>query len=292
MINYNDFLSNVKKKTLIESWHNKDTLDYWRHERMINKVKPIINYNNKATWLTIGDGRYGSDGNILKNLGAKNISCSDISIKLLVLAKKKKLIKKYSKQNAENLTFNSSTFDYVLCKESFHHFSKPYLALYEMFRVSKKGVILIEPSDEIIEKSFFNFLYKFIRFLMNQTNSGDGFEEVGNYVYKISKREMSKFLLGMNYRYLAIHGLNDAYSDGIEFVNINCNKLESVKKKIVIKGKIFIKNFLCWIGIMKPALMTCILFKDIPSSKLLALLKHHGWQINEFKKNPFFNKVI
>jgi len=90
MINYNDFLSNVKKKTLIESWHNKDTLDYWRHERMINKVKPIINYNNKATWLTIGDGRYGSDGNILKNLGAKNISCSDISIKLLDLAKKKK----------------------------------------------------------------------------------------------------------------------------------------------------------------------------------------------------------
>ena len=96
----------------------------------------------------------------------------------------------------------------------------------------------------------------------------------------------------MNYRYLAIHGLNDAYSDVIEFVNINCNKLESVKKKIVIKGKIFIKNFLCRIGIMKPALMMCILFKDIPSSKLLALLKDHGWQINEFKKNPFFNKVI
>jgi ubiquinone/menaquinone biosynthesis C-methylase UbiE len=291
MINYNDFLSIAKKKPLLESWHNKDTLDYWRHERMINKVRPIINYNNKATWLTIGDGRYGSDGSILKNLGAKNISCSDISIKLLALAKKKKLIKKYYKQNAENLTFKSSTYDYVLCKESFHHFSKPYLALYEMFRVSKKGVILIEPSDEIIEKGFFSFIYKFIRFLMNQTNSGDGFEEVGNYVYKISKREMAKFLLGMNYRYLAIYGLNDAYSEGIEFVNVKCNKLESIKKKILIKGKIIIKNLLCSIGIMKPALMMCILFKDIPSPKLLALLRYRGWQINEFKKNPFFNKV-
>ena len=89
MINYKNCLTNEKKKNISESWLNEDTLDYWRHVRMINKVRPIINYNNKATWLTIGDGRYGSDGNILKNLGAKNISCSDISIKLLALAKKK-----------------------------------------------------------------------------------------------------------------------------------------------------------------------------------------------------------
>ena len=125
-------------------------------------------------------------------MGAKDITCSDISIKLLALAKRKKFIKKYSKQNAENLKFKSSSFDYVFCKESFHYFSKPYLALYEMFRVSKKGVILIKPSDEIIEKGFFNFIYRIIRFFMNQTNSGDGFEEVGNYVYKISKRERER----------------------------------------------------------------------------------------------------
>jgi ubiquinone/menaquinone biosynthesis C-methylase UbiE len=201
---------------------------------MINKVKPLINYNTKRTWLTIGDGRYGSDGIILKTLGTKNITCSDISIKLLALVKRKKFIKNYSKQNAENLKFKSSSFDYVFCKESFHHFSKPYLVLYEMFRVSKKGVILIEPSDKIIEKGLFNFIYRIIRFFMNQTNSGDGFEEVGNYVYKISKRErereMAKFLLGMNYRHLAVNGLNDAYSEGIEFVGIKCNKLQSIKK--------------------------------------------------------------
>jgi len=281
----------TQKKKISDSWLNKGTLNYWRHERMINKVKPLINYNKKRTWLTIGDGRHGSDGIMLKTLGAKNITCSDISIDLLALAKKKKFIKKYSKQNAENLKFKSSTFDYVFCKESFHHFSKPYLALYEMFRVSKKGVILIEPSDEIIEKGFFNFIYRFIRFLMNQTNSGDGFEEVGNYVYKISKREIAKFLLGMNYRHLAIYGLNDAYCEGIEFINIKCNKLESIKKKFLIKFKIIVKNFLCRIGIMKPALMICILFKDLPSSKLLMLLNRNGWDISEFKKNPFLNKL-
>jgi len=290
MINYKNFLSN-KKKNISDSWLNKDTLDYWRHERMINKVKPLINYNTKRTWLTIGDGRYGSDGIILKTLGAKNITCSDISIKLLALAKRKKFIKNYSKQNAENLKFKSSSFDYVFCKESFHHFSKPYLALYEMFRVSKKGVILIEPSDEIIEKGFFNFIYRIIRFFMNQTNSGDGFEEVGNYVYKISKREMAKFLLGMNYRHLAVYGLNYAYSEVIEFVSIKCNKLQSIKKKFLIKLKITVKNFLCRIGIMKPALMICILFKDIPSSQLLLSLKDLGWKINKFKQNPFSNKL-
>jgi hypothetical protein len=44
MINYKDCLSNAKSKTISESWLNKDTLDYWWHERMISKVKPLINY--------------------------------------------------------------------------------------------------------------------------------------------------------------------------------------------------------------------------------------------------------
>ena len=91
MINYKNSLS---KKNISDSWLNKDTLDYWRHERMINKVKPLINYNTQGTWSTIGDRRYGSDGIILKTLGAKDITCSDISIKLLALAKRKKFIKK------------------------------------------------------------------------------------------------------------------------------------------------------------------------------------------------------
>ena len=42
---------------------------------------------------------------------------------------------------------------------------------------------------------------------------------------------------------------------------------------------------------MKPALMICILFKDLPSSKLLILLNQNGWKINEFKKNLFLNKL-
>jgi len=53
---------------------------------MINKVKPLINYNTKRTWLTIGNGRYGSDRIILKTLAAKNITCSGNSIKLLAPA--------------------------------------------------------------------------------------------------------------------------------------------------------------------------------------------------------------
>jgi hypothetical protein len=52
-----------------------------------------------------------------------------------------------------------------------------------------------------------------MKLLTRQSNSEYGFEEAGNYVYKISKREMAKFLLGMNYRHLATNGLNDAYCD-------------------------------------------------------------------------------
>lgn len=59
----------------------------------------------------------------------------------------------YSKENLESLSFNNESFDFVLCKESFHHLPRPYIGLYEMLRVSKIGVVLLEPYDREINAS-------------------------------------------------------------------------------------------------------------------------------------------
>lgn len=50
-------------------------------------------------------------------------------------------------ENAEKLSSPNETLDFVLCKESYHHFTRPMLALYEMLRVATKAVVLIEPNE-------------------------------------------------------------------------------------------------------------------------------------------------
>lgn len=134
----------------------------------------------RDTWLTIGDGK-GMEAHYLKDKGIENVLATDISSSNLKIAKEKYgYINSFGEENAEKLSFKDKSFEYVLCKESFHHFSKPIVALYEMIRVAKKGVVLIEPNDF---KAFKN------RMFVNH------FEKAGNYVYSISVREFEKITL-------------------------------------------------------------------------------------------------
>ena len=99
------------------TWLNQNsTLDRWRHDRMYDHLKPIIDFNNKKSWLTVGDGRYGTDANALFKLGATKVMCTDISDKLLKIGSEKGFIKDYSAQNAENLTFDNDQFDFTCVK--------------------------------------------------------------------------------------------------------------------------------------------------------------------------------
>ena len=139
-----------KKINHSKKWLKKNTLDYWRHKRMLNKLNPFLKKGEK--WLTLGDGRYGTEANYLISKGIDAMA-TDYSDKLLKIGKEIGFIDKYQKENAESLTFDDNEFDYVLIKEAFHHFPRPWIALYEAFRVCKKGVILIEPNDQINHKT-------------------------------------------------------------------------------------------------------------------------------------------
>lgn len=55
----------------------------------------------------------------------------------------------YSVENAESLSFRDNEFEVAFCKEAYHHFPRPFLALYEMLRVASKAVVLAEPNDQI-----------------------------------------------------------------------------------------------------------------------------------------------
>lgn len=82
----------------------------------------------------------------------------DISKSMIKLSKMRLSNKKmnFLSMSADNLEFPNETFDFILCKDAFHHFKNPVKVLKEMFRVlKKKGVIYsIDLRRDISEEVF------------------------------------------------------------------------------------------------------------------------------------------
>lgn len=286
--------SNLERTSIYKNEHilnkslvslKKNTIDNWRHNRMYSFLKEIVEFDKKFKWLTVGDGRFGSDAMKLIEYGATNVMCTDLDDYLIKYSAEKKEIYKYKKENAENLSFSDNEFDFILCKESFHHFPRPMLALTEMFRVAKIGVILIEPRDYYIDRTLFTLANKIVN-LFKKRHDGHFFEEVGNYVYTISERELEKFMLGMHHYTIAFSGLNDHYSkiseDQIENLNLPL-KLKFFRLKTIIA----VKNLLNLLNIRKTNLLTAILFKNDLSKDLKFIIQKKGFKFKVLPKNPY-----
>ncbi len=289
--NYKKCLDGGPKNKIATSWLNKSTLDFWRHERMLNPLKAIINKND--TWLTIGDGRYGSEANWLLSKGI-SAHASDMSTDLLKKAKDLNLITEYSRQNAEELTFKNESFDYVLIKESLHHFPRPWLALYEAFRVSRKGVVIIEPNDYFsdrgnVKKKFFKRFKDFIKIILKKKINKDeyGFEEVGNFIYTMNIRELEKFMLGIHQTNIAYLFLNDHYFDGVEHVSMRDRTIKDFLLYLKLLLIINFKNIICKLGISNESLLAAILIKENINERKKQKLLQYSWHLKNLPTNPF-----
>ena len=262
----------------------KDSIDYWRHKRMYELLKPFIDPAEK--WLTVGDG-IGTDANWLIEQGTSAVAC-DLSDDILKESFKRKFITEYKQENAEHLSFSDKSFSYVLCKESFHHFPRPYIALYEMIRVASKATMIIEPIDIALKMSSFmwlkNFLDKINVNLINKVwKNRYSFEEVGNYVYKVSEREIEKVAMGINLPAIAFKGLHDYYTNKIDLSEPTRNR----KNFFLIKNKIRFRTFLSKLGFIPYQMYCSVIFKELPSSQVKRKLKTMGYKYIELPKNPY-----
>jgi ubiquinone/menaquinone biosynthesis C-methylase UbiE len=271
-----------------KSWFREDNVDYWRHERMYQAITPILTTNSK--WITIGDGRFGLDSIKLKKIEPSlDILPTDISTESLEFAKQAGLITRYERVNAEAIEFSDNEFDYSFCKESFHHFPRPYIALYEMIRISKKGVVFIEPNERYFQPFLLDSIYSFKNFIKNLLGMNIvhrdfwNYETVGNYIYSLSKREMEKVALGLNLPAIAYKYFNDYYETGVEFAKkeISSRVFRKVKRKINSRDKA------CKYGLATNSSITVIIFKEMPESSEIAGLKANGFKFIQLPRNPY-----
>ena len=110
------------------------------------------------------------------------------------------------------------------------------------------------------------------------------FEEVGNYVFKLSDREMEKIAMRMNLSAIAFKGINNAYwKPGLD--------TEIANDQSVAFGKILSKrrrdDFLCKLGILPHQVLSAVIFKTLLDYETIQKLKNDGYLYYEFPKNPY-----
>jgi len=151
-------------------------------------ISKYLDPNNKI--LVVGAGPIDLD--VFSSLGFKRVKFTN-----LVTDKK---LKEIEYQNMENLKYPNNSFDYSVVHASLHHMSKPYLGLYEMYRVSRKGILVIESHDNLIMKlliklhlteNFENSSTKYRGLKINK-NGVDG-TSIPNYIYRFTENELIKF---------------------------------------------------------------------------------------------------
>lgn len=276
------------KDKVFELWeydNQHQTIANWIHERMLALSDPFV--SERKSWLTVGDA-YGFDAHHFYKKGL-NVTATDIAGTFLPLSRERGFIEQYAIENAEQLSFADGSFDYVFCKEAYHHFPRPYLGVYEMLRVAREAVILVEPHDPISKMPALLALRNiFDRFdtnaLQKYWKNRYSFETVGNYVFKLSEREMDKLANGMGLPAVAFKGINNSYyhaSYGREKASDSSPAFRKIKRKLAFH------NFLVKASLMPSQLLCAVIFKKLPSEQVMKAMKQDGFQIHIFPPNPY-----
>ncbi len=284
-----------ERSKIIDKWlsdKKQHTVGYWLHERMYQLVASLIKADTSL--LTVGDG-YGLDAAYFQAQGC-HATATDIAGTFLPIVKEKNLISDYSVQNTEQMTFEDNSFDYVFCKEAYHHFPRPYMAVYEMIRVAKKGVVLIEPHDPLSRMPLMLGLRNILdrinpTILQKYWKNRYSFEEVGNYVFKLSEREIEKLAMGINLPAVAFKGINNNYYSLKIHNELNEQTTGSsspIYRKI--RRKMFFHNILTSLSLMPSQVLCAIIFKVKPNNNVIEDLKKDGFIYYDFPKNPYLKK--
>lgn len=187
----------------VNTWLDPDNGDYWGNSLVLESLIAPLNALERQSVLTLGDGKGGKEAVFFRSCGHR-ATASDICTEVLAEAHKRGLIEAYVSANAENLAFEDGAFDLAATKETLHHLPRPYLAVHEMLRVARQGVILIEPHyqppnpDQV---GILGCLRRAIRHLRGHRPPPfmppAEYEESGNFVFRFTPYELTQIARAM-----------------------------------------------------------------------------------------------
>lgn len=141
---------------------------------------------------------------------------------------------KHCFQNAENLSYQENEFDYVAAHATLHHCSSPHRALTEMYRVAKKGVVVIESRDSwlmrlLIKLKITPDFETAAIYDHNYKYGGVNNTCIPNYIYRWTEHEVEKTI--KSYAPFVKHKF--AYRYGLDEPSAT-KRSKSFSKKIII----------------------------------------------------------
>ena len=102
------------------------------------------------------------------------------------------------RSDVRNLKFKNNLFEYVVTNATLHHVDQPQKAITEMYRIAKKGVLIIESNDSLTMQIAckLKFVEEFEVSSIDLKNNSGGLLDTGvpNYVYRWTEREIIKIL--------------------------------------------------------------------------------------------------
>lgn len=268
----------------------------WLDYRLLNNILPFLNEMPSRRWLTLGDGRSGIEAFFMRSNGG-DVLATDMDIRNLQKMCAIGALDKCQKENAEQLTFENDSFDFVFCKEMLHHLARPYLGLYEMHRVCSQAFIFMEPTDYWAPENPTLYAQEHLkRSMWEELGVKDGmmFEPCGNYAYLFSRREIEKCALGLNLRWMAFKGL--CTNRLVNMKSFEPEKGEqyrmddSSQAVSELKDEIVKDEFMCKKGWKQYGKCVWALFKTPEiDEKLHAALIEDGWTVKELPENPYLD---
>ena len=112
------------------------------------------------------------------------------------------------------------------------------------------------------------------------------FETVGNYVFKISEREIEKVAMGLGFRCIAFKRIN-------MILNVKLDKAITSQTPMHKKGwkkitrRLRFKNLLGFLKIIPYNHLCCVVFKTNPDLEIREGMKRAGYMIIDLAENPY-----
>jgi ubiquinone/menaquinone biosynthesis C-methylase UbiE len=110
-------------------------------------------------------------------------------------------------EDTERLSFPDDSFDWSYVSTALHHLPRPAVGLYELLRVSREGVIAVEPNDSWLAR------------LATRAGLATEIEECGNFVYRFGRRDVERMAKALFARSAAVpfFALNRTAQNAFEF---------------------------------------------------------------------------